>query len=107
MTHLSELESLAASCLVQAGLLNRKLGASDLTNGVTKHADGEVRDLRLSLFESVQSLLLKVAPPDFVLTQGLSASVSLSKLFLGWLTITDHGPHCVTIHQPIFCRQSC
>lgn len=80
MANLSELESLAGACFVQAGLLNHKLKGSKLANGSTKppQEDEELRELRLSLFESVQSLLLKVTPPEFALTQGLSASVSLS-----------------------------
>jgi hypothetical protein len=75
MENLSELENLAALCLVQAGLLNRKLDASKLANGTAKQADGELRNIRLALFELTQALLLKATPPEFGLTQGLSASV--------------------------------
>ena len=75
MASLSEVEALAATCLIQTGLLNRKLEASKLLNGYTPRPDDEVRAIRLSLFESVQNLLFKVTPPEFSLTQGLSASV--------------------------------
>ena len=82
---LSDLENMAASCLVQAGLINRKLeslnGANGFANDRTTQEDRELRDLRLSLFESVQNLLLIATPPEFALTQGLSASVSSKVLF--------------------------
>ncbi|OQV02351.1 hypothetical protein CLAIMM_07567 [Cladophialophora immunda] len=77
-TSLSDLETLAATCLVQAGLFQRKLESSKLVNGHAKSAQqggAELRDMRLSLFESVQNLLLMAIPPEFVLTQGLSASI--------------------------------
>ncbi|KIW86621.1 uncharacterized protein Z519_12746 [Cladophialophora bantiana CBS 173.52] len=73
---LSGLETLAITCLVQAGLFSRKLESSNLVNGGTKSAhqrDAELRDIRVSLFESVQNLLLMVTPPEFILTQGVSA----------------------------------
>ncbi|OAP57121.1 hypothetical protein AYL99_07858 [Fonsecaea erecta] len=75
---LSELEALAATCLVQAGLFSRSLESSKLVNEHTRsaHQGGvELRDIHLSLFESVQNLLLMVTPPEFILTQGLSASI--------------------------------
>ncbi|OAL35849.1 hypothetical protein AYO20_04755 [Fonsecaea nubica] len=77
-TNISELEAVAAACLVKAGLFNRNLEASKLANGHSKslYQNGaELRDMRLSLFESVQNLLLMVTPPEYILTQGLSASI--------------------------------
>jgi hypothetical protein len=66
---LSAIEQQAATCLIQAGMLNRKLSLSE-----SKPADE--KDLRQSLFESVQILLQMVTPPEYTLTQGLSTSVS-------------------------------
>jgi hypothetical protein len=77
MAVLSELESLAATILIQVGMLNRRIEQSKLVDGAIGQ-DEQARQLRLSLFESAQNLLAKVTPPEFALTQGLSASVRLS-----------------------------
>jgi hypothetical protein len=72
---LSEVEALAAKCLVNAGLLTQRFKSLEVTTGPL---DKETRDLRLSLFEAAQSLLQSVTPPEYVLTQQLSGSVSSS-----------------------------
>lgn len=71
---LSEVEALAAKCLVNAGLLSQKLRSLEESKG--PQPDKETRDLRLSLFEAAQSLLHNVTPPEYALTQQISGSVS-------------------------------
>ncbi|KIV81899.1 hypothetical protein PV11_04048 [Exophiala sideris] len=70
---LSEVETLAAKCLVNAGLLTQRLQSQEGATG--PQADKVTRDLRLGLFEAAQSLLQSVTPPEYALTQQLSGSI--------------------------------
>lgn len=78
---LTDYEALAATCLVDAGVLNHKIKVletsktSSVGNNVP-HTPQEVKKLQLQLFESAQALLQAVTPPEYTLTQSLSASVS-------------------------------
>jgi len=77
---LTNYEALAATCLVDAGVLNRRIKALEASKTSTSNNGAqtlqEVKKLQLQLFESAQALLQAVTPPEYTLTQSLSASVS-------------------------------
>lgn len=78
---LGNYETLAATCLIDAGVLSHKIKAREaaktsLIENTGPHTGQEVKQLQLRLFESVQALLQAVTPPEYTLTQGLSTSVS-------------------------------
>lgn len=79
---LSNFETLAATCLVDAGILTQKLkdvsAQKQSSDGKSNaQAEREAKELRTRLFESAQILLQAVTPPEYTLTQGLSTSVSV------------------------------
>lgn len=78
---LGQYETLAATCLIDAGVLSAKIKAVEAAKTSPMENCGpqtaqEVKKLQLRLFESAQALLQAVTPPEYTLTQGLSASVS-------------------------------
>jgi hypothetical protein len=78
---LTNYETLAATCLVDAGVLSHKIKALETSKTSPAGNDGphtaqDVKKLQLRLFESAQALLQAVTPPEYTLTQSLSASVS-------------------------------
>lgn len=71
---LSNYETLAANALIDAGVLNQHV---NVVGGDAAH-EAKINGLRTKLFESAQALLQAVTPPEYTLTQGLSASVCLA-----------------------------
>ncbi|KPI35989.1 6-hydroxytryprostatin B O-methyltransferase [Cyphellophora attinorum] len=87
---LSNYETLAANALIDAGVLSQHV---NVAGGDAAH-EAKIGGLRTKLFESAQALLQAVTPPEYTLTQGLSASIMDLTVFryISWYEVAEGVP---------------